>query len=156
MNFECISLHFTVFVLHLPVDRMNYPPTKRLRGVNQDIPTGTTFDDPFGDDDAFSQADLAEIDILASQAFTSTSVSDPATKPVAKPAETAGGSAGKSRLLSRTSATFSRDNKFGFNKSTPSRDPLGEFIARNVISAVLCFNSAVEVWHASTEVIVKQ
>lgn len=128
---------------------MNYPPTKRLRGVNQDIPTGTTFDDPFGGDDAFSQDDLAEIDILASQAFTSTSVSDPATKPVAKPVETAGGSAGRGRLSSRTSATLNRDSKFGFNssnnRSKPSRDPLGKLLERNVFSVVLCFNDAIEV-----------
>lgn len=137
--FLFISL-YSVQHLSLTVDRMNYPPTKRLRGVNRDIPTGTTFDDPFGGDDAFSQDDLAEIDILSSQAFTSTSFSSPATKPVAKPVETAGGSAGQGRLLSRTSDTLNRDSKFGFNssnnRSKPSRGPLGKFIARNVITAV--------------------
>lgn len=123
---------------------MNYPPTKRLRGLNQDTPTGATFDDPFGDDDAFSQDDLAEIDILASQAFTSTSLSGPASKPVPKPVETAGGSAGQGRLLSRTSSTFNRDSKFEFNgsssRSKPTRDPPGKFIVRNVISGALGFN----------------
>lgn len=123
---------------------MNYPPTKRLRGLNQDTPTGETFDDPFGDDDAFSQDDLAELDILASQAFTSTSVSGPASKPVPNPVETAGGSAGQGRLLSRTSSTFNRDGKFEFNSSSsrskPTRDPPGKFIVRSVISGELGFN----------------
>lgn len=127
------SFHCILSNTCLTVDRMNYPPTKRLRGVNQDIPTGTTFDDPFGGDDAFSQDDLAEIDILASQAVTSNSFSGPATKPV----ETAGGSAGQGRLSSRTSATSNRDSKFGFkssnNRSKPSRDPFGKFIAWNIM-----------------------
>uniref|UniRef100_A0A672J704 Uncharacterized protein n=1 Tax=Salarias fasciatus TaxID=181472 RepID=A0A672J704_SALFA len=51
---------------------MNCPPTKRLRGLNQDVVTA--FDDPFGDDEDFTQDDLDEIDIIASQAITSTAV----------------------------------------------------------------------------------
>lgn len=129
---KCISISALTF------HRMNCPPTKRLRGLNQDTTTAATFDDPFGDD-AFSQDDLAEIDILASQAFSSTSLPAPASKPVVpKPAETAGGSAGRGRLLGRTSAILNRDGKFEFNssnsRSKPARDPLGKFIGRNVIS----------------------
>ncbi|XP_038136815.1 ATR-interacting protein isoform X1 [Cyprinodon tularosa] len=61
---------------------MNGPPTKRLRGLNQDVVTPVTFDDPFGDDEEFTQDDLNELDIIASQAFTSAvAVSKPVSKP---------------------------------------------------------------------------
>ncbi|KAM9813877.1 ATR-interacting protein [Neosynchiropus ocellatus] len=51
---------------------MNYPPTKRLRGLNHEVPKLDALDDSFGDDGDFTQDDLDEIDIIASQAFTST------------------------------------------------------------------------------------
>lgn len=130
-TFRTISVNSSLqhSTLSLAIHRMNYPPTKRLRGVNQDITTGSTFDDPFGDDDAFSQDDLAEIDILASQAFTSKSRSAPVTKPVAKAVETPG-------VLLRTSGAFNRDSKFEFNsgnnRRAPSIDPLGKFITKKL------------------------
>lgn len=109
---------------HSLVDtRMNFPPTKRLRGLNQDIPIGTTSNDPFGDDDVFSQDDLAEIDVLTSQAFTSTSLSGPASKPVSKPVATAGGSVEKGKLFGKTSATFNKESNLGFNSSHSSSKP---------------------------------
>ncbi|XP_066527319.1 ATR-interacting protein isoform X2 [Hoplias malabaricus] len=46
---------------------MDYPPSKRLRGLqNED----KLEQDPFGDDEDFTQDDLEEIDIIASQAIT--------------------------------------------------------------------------------------
>uniref|UniRef100_A0A3Q0S299 Uncharacterized protein n=1 Tax=Amphilophus citrinellus TaxID=61819 RepID=A0A3Q0S299_AMPCI len=53
------------------ISLMNCPPTKRLRGLNQDVVTAVAFDDPFGDDEEFTQDVLDEIDIIASQAITS-------------------------------------------------------------------------------------
>ncbi|XP_035245032.1 ATR-interacting protein isoform X2 [Anguilla anguilla] len=49
------------------VTRMECPPTKRLKGLNYGAPSTT---DSFGDDGDFTQDDLDEIDIIASQAFT--------------------------------------------------------------------------------------
>lgn len=47
---------------------MAYPPSKRQRGIHNEDPAGT---DAFGDDeDDFTQDDLEEIDIIASQAIT--------------------------------------------------------------------------------------
>ncbi|XP_077429678.1 ATR-interacting protein [Vanacampus margaritifer] len=49
---------------------MACPPSKRLRGLNQDVPLADPVEvDPFGDDDDFTQDDLDEIDIIASQAI---------------------------------------------------------------------------------------
>ncbi|RVE72617.1 hypothetical protein OJAV_G00039230 [Oryzias javanicus] len=48
---------------------MNCPPSKRLRCSEQVGPT--SHDDPFGDEEEFTQDDLDEIDIIASQAVTS-------------------------------------------------------------------------------------
>ncbi|XP_067095829.1 ATR-interacting protein isoform X2 [Osmerus mordax] len=45
---------------------MEYPPSKRHKGFKQDA----AFHDPFEDDEDFTQDDLNEIDIIASQAFT--------------------------------------------------------------------------------------
>uniref|UniRef100_A0A673C3Z2 Uncharacterized protein n=1 Tax=Sphaeramia orbicularis TaxID=375764 RepID=A0A673C3Z2_9TELE len=61
--------HFQILVSQVKGQKMNYPPTKRLRGLNHDV--AANFDDPFGDDEDFSQAELDEIDIIASQAITS-------------------------------------------------------------------------------------
>ncbi|XP_024118667.1 ATR-interacting protein [Oryzias melastigma] len=49
---------------------MNCPPSKRLRGSELD--GLTSHDDPFGDEEEFTQDDLDELDIIASQAVTST------------------------------------------------------------------------------------
>lgn len=46
---------------------MAYPPSKRQRGIDSGDPAGT---DAFGDDEDFTQDDLEEIDIIASQAIT--------------------------------------------------------------------------------------
>lgn len=48
---------------------MNCPPSKRQRCLKDDGPTALTSDDPFGDDEDFTQDDLDEIDVIASQAF---------------------------------------------------------------------------------------
>lgn len=49
--------------------RMNCPPTKRQRRLDDHAPAALTSHDPFGDDEDFTQDDLDEIDIIASQAF---------------------------------------------------------------------------------------
>ncbi|KAG9260349.1 ATR-interacting protein [Astyanax mexicanus] len=46
---------------------MEYPPSKRLRGPQNTAPVEQ---DPFGDDEDFTQDNLEEIDIIASQAIT--------------------------------------------------------------------------------------
>lgn len=114
---------------------MNCPPTKRLRGLNQDVAMAVTFDDPFGDDEDFTQDDLDEIDIIASQAITSAAASGLGSKPGTKPMELGRGSAwpqstGQSKPVSRATTTQSRENTFGFNSSNrgfaevSSREPL--------------------------------
>ncbi|XP_051270664.1 ATR-interacting protein isoform X2 [Dicentrarchus labrax] len=117
---------------------MNCPPTKRLRGLNQDVATAMAFDDPFGDDEDFTQDDLDEIDVIASQAFTSTAASGlgskPGSKPGVKPVELSSGpswAAGQSKSVSRATNNQSRENTFRFSSSNrgnagiPSREPLG-------------------------------
>ncbi|XP_034724200.1 ATR-interacting protein [Etheostoma cragini] len=115
---------------------MNFPPTKRLRGMNQDVVTTVAFDDPFGDDMDFTQDDLDEIDTIASQAITSTAAPGLGSKPGTKPIELNRGSvrpssAGQSHSVSRTTTNQSRENTFGFSSSNrgnagiPSREPLG-------------------------------
>lgn len=114
---------------------MNAPPTKRLRGLNQEVATAKAFDDPFGDDEYFTQDDLDEIDIIASQAITSAASSEVGSKPGTKPMEPAGGpawSAGQSKSASRATGERAqgREIKFGLsssNRGMPSRAPLGEF-----------------------------
>lgn len=117
---------------------MNCPPTKRLRGLNQDVATAVAFDDPFGDDKDFTQDDLDEIDIIASQAITS--ASGLGSKPGTKPMELARGSvwlssAGQSKSVSKATTSQSRENTFGSGSSNrgnagiSSREPLGEFRA---------------------------
>ncbi|XP_035007582.2 ATR-interacting protein [Hippoglossus stenolepis] len=111
---------------------MNCPPTKRLRGLNHEV--ATAFDDPFGDDEDFTQDDLDEIDVLASQAFSSSSAgAEPGSKPENKPVESAWPSCtGQSKPPSRATTKQSRENTFGFGSSSshrgnagiPSREPL--------------------------------
>lgn len=113
---------------------MNCPPTKRLRG--RDRVTTMDFDDPFGDDEGFTQDDLNEIDILASQAITSAPAPGPGSTAGTKPTELAQGSAGQSRTVGRATTNQSRENTFGFcssnkgNSGIQSRDPIGEFRAQ--------------------------
>ncbi|KAJ8361057.1 hypothetical protein SKAU_G00175820 [Synaphobranchus kaupii] len=57
----------TTVLANYPPKEMECPPTKRLKGLNYGAPSTT---DPFGDDEDFTQDDLDEIDIIASQAFT--------------------------------------------------------------------------------------
>ena len=114
---------------------MNCPPTKRLRG--QDVVTAVAFDDPFGDDEDFTQDDFDEIDVLSSQAFTSAATPGLGSKPGTKPMELARGSsrlpsAGQSKTVSRATTNQSRENTFGLSSSNrgntgiPSKEPLGE------------------------------
>lgn len=111
---------------------MSCPPTKRLRGQNQNVVTAVAFNDTFGDDDEFTQADLDEIDIIASQAITS---AGPESKPVTKPSQPAHEShwtmsAGLSKPLSRAEPSQTRESTFGVergNAGKPSWEPLGEF-----------------------------
>ncbi|KAG7226811.1 hypothetical protein INR49_014160 [Caranx melampygus] len=111
---------------------MNCPPTKRLRGLNHEVATTVAFDDPFGDDEDFTQDDLDEIDIIASQAISSTTAgSGLGSKPEIKPMESAKPhAAGQSKSLSRATMKQSRENTFGFSNSNRgnagmSREPLG-------------------------------
>ncbi|MEQ2178835.1 hypothetical protein GOODEAATRI_018349 [Goodea atripinnis] len=107
---------------------MNFPPAKRLRGLNQDVVTAVALDDPFGDDEEFTQDDLDEIDVLASQAFTS-AVPAPASKPVSKPKNQALGSTLPSSLGENKSATNqSKENKseiYRGNAGKHSREHFG-------------------------------
>ncbi|XP_056293121.1 ATR-interacting protein isoform X2 [Pseudoliparis swirei] len=112
---------------------MNCPPTKRLRGLDQDAVAA--FDNPFGDDDDFTQDDLDEIDTIASQAITAVAAPGLGTKPGPKPTEPARGSdwpqwAGQSKCVSRATANQSSENAFGLssnrgNAGLPGREPLG-------------------------------
>ncbi|XP_060926081.1 ATR-interacting protein [Limanda limanda] len=104
---------------------MNCPPTKRLRGLNHEV--ATAFDDPFGDDEDFTQDDLDEIDVLASQAFSSTSAgAEPGSKAENKPVESAWPSCtGQNKPLSRATSKQSRENTFGFGSSSSSRGNAG-------------------------------
>ncbi|KAK5912015.1 hypothetical protein CesoFtcFv8_001931 [Champsocephalus esox] len=113
---------------------MNCPPTKRLRG--RDRVTTMDFDDPFGDDEGFTQDDLNEIDILASQAITSAPAPGPGSTAGTKPMELAQGSAGQSRTVGRATTNQSREKTFGFcssnkgNSGIQSRDPIGNRLQR--------------------------
>ncbi|XP_032370704.1 ATR-interacting protein [Etheostoma spectabile] len=140
---------------------MNCPPTKRLRGMNQDVVTTVAFDDPFGDDMDFTQDDLDEIDIIASQAITSTAAPGLGSKPGTKPIELARGSvrppsAGQSHSLSRTTTNHSRENTFGFSSSSsnrgnagiPSREPLGNRQQQQFGSSREDSHSLLEAQHA--------
>ncbi|XP_014840711.1 PREDICTED: ATR-interacting protein isoform X1 [Poecilia mexicana] len=101
---------------------MNCPPTKRLRGLNQDVVTAVASDDPFGDDEEFTQDDFDEIDIIASQAFTSAVAAS-------KPNEPASGSTWTSSAGQNKSAKDdSKENKSGIyqiNAGKHSREDLG-------------------------------
>ncbi|XP_054641473.1 ATR-interacting protein [Dunckerocampus dactyliophorus] len=94
---------------------MTCPPSKRLRGLNQDIPKADAFDD-----DDFTQDDLDEIDTIASQAINSTAASCFGSK--------AGEHGHGSGFRSSTwpSALLSRENMAGFGgKRGNLGDPLG-------------------------------
>ncbi|TNN45141.1 ATR-interacting protein [Liparis tanakae] len=112
---------------------MNCPPTKRLRGLDQDVVAA--FDDPFGDDDDFTQDDLDEMDTIASQAITAVAAAGLGTTPAPRPTEPARGSdwpqwAGQSKCVSGAAANQSGENAFGSgsnrgNAGLPGREPLG-------------------------------
>lgn len=126
-NWQLIDLLVLLLFLH---HSMNCPPTKRLRGLNHNIATAVAFDDPFGDDEDFTQDDLNELDIIASQALTSATAEAGLES---KPVEPAHGSAwsssvGNSKSLSRPTTIQGRENMFGYSSSTKgSRGPSGEF-----------------------------
>nr|XP_040059917.1 ATR-interacting protein isoform X3 [Gasterosteus aculeatus aculeatus] len=111
---------------------MNCPPTKRHRGLNQDAVAALAFDDPFGDDDEFTQEDLDEIDIIASQAATAAAGAGIGGKPGPRPAGPARGSnwpgaAGQSGSVSRAAGNESACGFGGSdrgNAGMPSREPL--------------------------------
>ncbi len=113
---------------------MNCPPTKRLRGLNQEVSTAMAFDDPFGDDEDFTQDDLDEIDIIASQAITSASASKPGTTATDVGCRSAGPPpAVQGKPASRATNNHSRENMLRLSSSNrgtagiPGREPLGEF-----------------------------
>ncbi|XP_049589129.1 ATR-interacting protein isoform X2 [Syngnathus scovelli] len=65
---------------------MAWPPSKRLRGPNHDVPRADPVEiDPFGDEEDFTQDDLDEIDIIASQAIGLAAGSAFGSKEVIKP-----------------------------------------------------------------------
>ncbi|XP_037303854.2 ATR-interacting protein isoform X2 [Pungitius pungitius] len=113
---------------------MNCPPSKRHRGLNQDAVTAVALNDPFGDEDEFTQEDLDEIDIIASQAVTA--VAGVGGKPGHKPPEPARGSnwpqsAGQSGSVSRAAGNRGGEDAYGFggginrgNSGIASREPL--------------------------------
>lgn len=128
-NWQLLDVFVLLLFLH---HSMNCPPTKRLRGLNHNIATAVAFDDPFGDDEDFTQDDLDEIDVIASQALTS-ATAGAGLGP--KPVEPADGSAWSSSVgqshnksLSRATTNQGRENMFGYSSSTKgSREPFGEF-----------------------------
>lgn len=118
-------------LLFLP--SMNCPPSKRLRGLNHKVATTASFDDPFGDDEDFTQDDLDELDIIASQAITSTAAgSGLGSKPENKAVESGRPHAAEqSKPLGRATVKQSRENTLGFGSSNRGnagmgREPLGE------------------------------
>lgn len=117
---------------------MNCPPTKRFRGLNEDVVTAVAFDDPFGDDEEFTQEVLDEIDDIASQAITSASEGvEPETgsKTTQPPRGSSWPSSfGQNKPVKTTTSNHSRENAFSLNSShrenagIPSREPLGEYL----------------------------
>uniref|UniRef100_A0A1A7X159 ATR interacting protein n=2 Tax=Iconisemion striatum TaxID=60296 RepID=A0A1A7X159_9TELE len=93
---------------------MNYPPAKRLRGLNQNVVTAVPNDDPFGDDDEFTQEDLDEIDIIASQATTSAGLASKSVTNGSNPFH--GSTWPTSTTQSRTTTNQSKGNTCGFNR----------------------------------------
>ncbi|XP_028302964.1 ATR-interacting protein [Gouania willdenowi] len=93
---------------------MNCPPFKRLRGLNQEAVTTVAFEDPFGDDGDFTQDDLDEIDIIASQAITESGTG--------KGSEPAGTKATEQHrpLFTGLNQTASRGKSLGINHSSSS------------------------------------
>lgn len=104
---------------------MNCPPSKRPRRLNDDLAQRS--EDPFGDDEDFTQDDLDEIDVIASQAFPQGAPSGLHSKvvlPVEHHSLTALWlwSSGEDRAQSRpmVSCTFGCSSR-----GMPSRDSLG-------------------------------
>lgn len=114
---------------------MTCPPTKRLRGLDHDEAMQMAFDDPFGDDEAFTQDDLDEIDIISSQAITSTPASGLDCKPGAKPAELTSGSSWSVSRAATNHSTFGSSSSSS-SRGIPSREPLGEF--RAALRHIMC------------------
>uniref|UniRef100_A0A1A8MLV9 ATR interacting protein n=2 Tax=Nothobranchius pienaari TaxID=704102 RepID=A0A1A8MLV9_9TELE len=101
---------------------MDFPPAKRLRGLDQNVVTAVPNDDTFGDDDEFTQEDLDEIDIIASQATSSAGL---ASKSVTNGSNSFRGSTCPTSVIqSRTTANQS--NAFVFNRvdGTLNKEPL--------------------------------
>lgn len=120
---------------------MNCPPTKRQRRLNDDAMTS---DDPFGDDEDFTQDDLDEIDILASQAFPQGAPAGRDSKLASDGPHllhTSSWSSGEGTPVTRPMASHSSENALGF-----SRRPLGKFttaIPEDPVEILLCVLAAV-------------
>lgn len=100
---------------------MDGPPTKRLRGPNQEVIV--SLNDPFGDDEDFTQEDLDEIDIIASQAVTSSTVAPPSR----------GSALDKPVPPGRDATNRSKENMFGFGgRGNASKEAVGEFGAQQI------------------------
>lgn len=111
---------------------MNCRPIKRLRTLNREVATAVAYNDPFGDDESFTQDDWNEIDFIASQAATSsTAGSGHGSKAENKVMEVARPyAAGQSKPLSTATVKQSRENplEFGDRRNAGmSKEPLGEF-----------------------------
>ncbi|KAK6320793.1 hypothetical protein J4Q44_G00077690 [Coregonus suidteri] len=94
---------------------MDYPPSKRLKRMSHAAPCN----DPFGDDDDFTQDDLEEIDIIASQAVNG-ELAEPG--PSSKGTTMAMGSIGPRPGELKKSYSGSRQQPSGLAMSNPMRD----------------------------------
>lgn len=106
---------------------MNCPPTKRQRRLNDDAPTAMTSDDPFADDEDFTQDDLDEIDVIASQAFPQGAPAGLNSKLASygpRLPHTSSWSLGEGKSVNRPVASHSSENTLGYSSSTR---PLGTF-----------------------------
>ncbi|KAF7657636.1 hypothetical protein LDENG_00023570 [Lucifuga dentata] len=88
---------------------MDSPPTKRLRGHNQLVMD--VANDPFGDDEEFTQEDLEEIDIIALQAINQSTV----------PPRPHGSAWDKPFPPARDATNRSRESVFGFGGSNKGK-----------------------------------
>ncbi|KAL1007819.1 hypothetical protein UPYG_G00092080 [Umbra pygmaea] len=104
---------------------MEYPPSKRLKGMASATPSNDTF----GDDDDFTQDDLEEIDIIASQAVTGIQAEPGQTS---KGTPVGMGSFGPRQGELRTSYSGGRQQPCGLAKSNPARErEIPEFPCNN-------------------------
>lgn len=118
---------------------MNCPPTKRQRRLNDDVPRAMASDDPFGDEEDFTQDDLDEIDVIASQAFPQGARAglDSKLAPDGPQLPAASSwSLGEGRCVSRPVASHSSENTLGFSSSCTR--PLGKFTSNPKVPQKFC------------------